>query len=247
MKLRVLCDPPADGAWNMALDEALLASAGQSRLATLRFYQWSEPTLSLGYFQAHGDRGRHAASRRCPIVRRASGGGAILHDRELTYSLALPADHPWARRSEALYRLVHLALVELLAEWGIAARLCPAAERFTPAGSAPFLCFQRRTALDVVAGPLKLCGSAQRRRQGAVLQHGSLLLARSAFAPELPGLEELAGRPFDLQLVRAAWLERLLRRFEAEPQRDAITAAEQSCAATIAREKYGSGAWTLRR
>src|SRR5687767_13677741 len=87
--LRLLIDPPASGAWNMAVDEALLASAAAG-VATLRFYTWSQPTLSLGYFQHAHQRDAHAASRSCPLVRRASGGGAILHDRELTYSLAVP-------------------------------------------------------------------------------------------------------------------------------------------------------------
>ena len=77
----------------MAVDEALLLDAAENGIATLRFYEWSEPTLSLGYFQRYDDRYSHAASRDCAIVRRQTGGGAILHDRELTYSLTLPASH----------------------------------------------------------------------------------------------------------------------------------------------------------
>ena len=77
----------------MGVDEALLMDAVENGVATLRFYQWSEPTLSLGYFQRYADREQHTASRNCAVVRRQTGGGAILHDRELTYSLALPANH----------------------------------------------------------------------------------------------------------------------------------------------------------
>src|SRR6188474_2624923 len=88
--LRLIVDPPASGAWNMAVDEALLETAAISGLATLRFYTWQEPTLSLGYFQSAVDRDHHPDGRDCPLVRRASGGGAIIHDRELTYSIALP-------------------------------------------------------------------------------------------------------------------------------------------------------------
>src|SRR3954464_5256758 len=84
---------PPDGAWNMALDEALLHRAETDGMATLRFYGWREPTLSLGYFQQHADRALHPASENCTLIRRASGGGAILHDRELTYSIALPKSH----------------------------------------------------------------------------------------------------------------------------------------------------------
>src|SRR5689334_21696416 len=88
--LRLIIDPPRQGSMNMAIDDALLESAAEAGVATLRLYQWSEPTLSLGYFQAAAERKTHQPSLTCALVRRASGGGAILHDRELTYSLALP-------------------------------------------------------------------------------------------------------------------------------------------------------------
>src|SRR2546421_118466 len=77
---RFVVDPPADGAWTMAVDEALLEATERDGLATIRFYEWSEPTLSLGYFQAHAERRLHTASAACTLVRRTSGGGAILHD-----------------------------------------------------------------------------------------------------------------------------------------------------------------------
>src|SRR5690242_1143259 len=88
-EIRLILDPPAPGSWNMAVDEALLETAADAGIATLRFYQWNEPTLSLGYFQAAAERNQHSMSSGCPLVRRASGGGAILHDRELTYSIAM--------------------------------------------------------------------------------------------------------------------------------------------------------------
>ena len=95
--VRLIIDPPLRGPWNMAVDEALLADDVETDAATLRFYRWSEPTLSLGYFQSYADRELHAASRGCAVVRRQSGGGAILHDRELTYSLVLPPTNPLAQ------------------------------------------------------------------------------------------------------------------------------------------------------
>ncbi|HEY1784986.1 MAG TPA: lipoate--protein ligase family protein, partial [Pirellulales bacterium] len=84
---RLLVDAPASGAWNMAVDEALVDDAAERGTCWLRFYGWSEPTLSLGYFQGHAERLVHRPSRHCPLVRRASGGGAILHDAEITYCL----------------------------------------------------------------------------------------------------------------------------------------------------------------
>ena len=81
--LRLIIDPPRSGPMNMAIDEVLLESAATDGVATLRLYHWNEPTLSLGYFQAAEERERHQASTNCPLVRRASGGGAILPNRLL--------------------------------------------------------------------------------------------------------------------------------------------------------------------
>ena len=120
--LRILLDPPADGPWNMAVDEALLEAAGNGQ-CTLRFYQWQQPTLSLGYFQSYENRWQHGPSSRCVAVRRASGGGAILHDIEITYSLALAANHPLAVNRLELYRAIHATLIETLTDWGIHATL----------------------------------------------------------------------------------------------------------------------------
>ena len=118
----LLIDPPADGAWNMAVDEVLLKAAAAGRCC-FRFYRWQVPTLSLGYFQAIDDRRRHVASFGCPVVRRSSGGGAIVHDRELTYSVALPGEHPLAMGRMLLYQAVHQTLIEVLAAAGIQAEI----------------------------------------------------------------------------------------------------------------------------
>ena len=200
---RLIVDPPQAGAWNMAVDEALLEDAAERGVASLRFYEWSEPTLSLGYFQPIAEREVHAASREAAVVRRPSGGGALLHDRELTYSLCLPASHPLSRQAPAVYDRMHRALVAVLAARGIRAALWATVMgegEPSPAAAEPFLCFARRTAADVIlldspdgAVTIKIAGSAQRRRHGAILQHGAALLAASPAAPELPGLLEAAG------------------------------------------------------
>src|SRR4051812_39191932 len=121
--LRFICDPPASGPWNMAVDEALLETAAATGLATLRFYQWSEPTLSLGYFQNIDQRAHHAPSADCPVVRRSSGGGAIVHDRELTYSLAVPEILPSHSRASELYEKCHSAFIAALNDFGVTATL----------------------------------------------------------------------------------------------------------------------------
>jgi len=214
---RLIYHPAASGPWNMAVDEALLLSAVEERAATLRFYGWSEPTLSLGYFQQYADRQRHLSSATCAVVRRLSGGGAIVHDRELTYSLALPAGHSLARATEQLYLTVHRTIAEFLNRWLSQEGEQPATrhrvdlkEEGTSRSPAeqPFLCFLRHEKDDGLLRPSsnehaqaregtsKIFGSAQRRRRGAVLLHGSLLLQRSPAAPELAGLSEITGQTF---------------------------------------------------
>src|SRR6266567_4064320 len=93
--IRLLPFADADGPTNMAADEALLESASERGVASLRFYTWSEPTLSLGYFQPSA---RPLAVRSLPWLRRSSGGAAIVHHHELTYALALPAGKDWHSR-----------------------------------------------------------------------------------------------------------------------------------------------------
>ncbi|HUY32596.1 MAG TPA: biotin/lipoate A/B protein ligase family protein [Pirellulales bacterium] len=245
LSCRLLIDAPAPGIWNMAVDEALLEHAASGGW-TLRFYAWNEPTLSLGYFQAHSDRLTHAASRGLPLVRRASGGGAIVHDHELTYSLSGPAPSASSSATQGRLCAVHAAWVEVLTGLGVEAHLCQAA-RSTPHAVDPFLCFQRRGAGDVLAGGIKLAGSAQRRRRGAVLQHGSVLLARSDAAPELPGLASLIGACPSMR----EWIERaigaLSRSLRFQFDRGQITLPELARATTLAANPYGLTAWNERR
>jgi lipoate-protein ligase A len=228
-------DPAADatGAWNMAADEWLLARAVEVGEAALRFYLWGQPTVSLGHFQDAAEIPTELSA--LPAVRRLSGGGAIIHDRELTYSLALPVSHPLCNNPRQIYELAHTAIREALARLGavIAVRGLTNADL-----AGRYLCFGRGDSFDLVVatatqppyrelpGPWKIVGSAQRRRKGAVLQHGSILLAASAHAPEFPGLRELLGvdiaagelalelmGPFHARLEEEAGLPVVVERF----------------------------------
>ena len=194
------------GPVNMALDEALLDRvAGRPEEAYVRTYGWSDPTLSLGYFQPLGQALAEARWRGVPIVRRASGGGAIWHHRELTYAVVLPAHHRLARPSTALYQKVHAAILDVLRGEGLdphrRADWEPAREcRARTSSPSPFLCFTDRDPEDIVADGFKVVGSAQRRRAGAILQHGSILLRRSERTPELRGICDLAEASEDPRL-----------------------------------------------
>lgn len=241
MIARVLPYAEADGPGNMAIDEALLETA-EAGTAVLRTYGWTEPTLSLGYFQNLDAARADPRWRAVPTVRRPTGGGALWHDREVTYALVIPRDHPLARRHVDLYEAVHEAIAADLRSLGANARR----RGHGGEGDRPFLCFRDADPSDVVIDGVKVVGSAQRRRAGAVLQHGSLLLAASPTAPELPGLAEVAGR----EIARLDWVERLGRLLAAAcgltPQPDVATLTEQRRAAEL-RADYADPAWTGRR
>ncbi len=250
--MQFILDDPAAGDWNMAVDQALLEAAAAGQQLYLRCYQWRPATLSLGYFQRRADRAGHPSSRNCPLVRRPSGGGAILHDRELTYALAAPARHPLAQRAASLYRATHEELIAALAEFGVSAALFANAQRPSSAGEAariaePFLCFQRRSAADVLVGSHKIAGSAQRRRAGAVLQHGSILLAQSPAAPELPGVQEAAGKWIAPAELAERFSRRLAARLGADLAGYALPEDLADRVETLREDKYASETWTARR
>jgi len=177
--LRVLVDGALPGAVNMAADEAILEAVNTGAApATLRFYRWEEPTISLGYFQRHEELNEQDEAVRClPVVRRQTGGGAILHDDELTYSLVVGLDGRDGESIESLYQVVHDAYVGALGALGVAAAY-RGGRQGGNAQRGPFFCFARKHRLDLVVGQDKLLGSAQRRMKHAALQHGSLILGR---------------------------------------------------------------------
>lgn len=251
---RVYPHEDADGPRNMGRDQAMLEHvAREPSAAALRTYGWSEPTLSLGYFQSIRDVEADPRWRGAPVVRRPTGGGALWHDREITYALALPPGHRLARPNTALYRAVHGAIVALLAGLGVAARRKGDLDeevqaKPNPSATArPFLCFVDRDAEDLVMGTAKVVGSAQRRRDGVVLQHGSVLLRVSPRTPELPGLADLAPLTAEPAAWAAALAPRTARALGLEPVAVEWDASLLQRADELARTVYGDLAWTRRR
>src|SRR4051794_39442135 len=145
----------------MALDEALLEHvAERGDLAYLRAYGWSEATLSLGYFQRITEVEAEPRWQSAPRVRRATGGGAIWHDHELTYTLVLPANHPRARPHTALYQAVHAAIAGILRQQGVDAHRRGRGSARDGDGSScrPFLCFTDGDPEDIVTDGFKVVG-----------------------------------------------------------------------------------------
>lgn len=242
---RLIDHPAGQGSWNMAVDEALLQAASESAETTLRLYRWSPATLSLGYFQSTQQRGAHAASFNCAMVRRTTGGGAILHDRELTYSLSLPFRDPKSAARLELYQLAHQALIAALGEWNIRATLF-SGEESAPRKSA-FLCFERRSPGDILLEGFKIGGSAQRREHAAILQHGSLLLARSEYAPELPGVRELSGVEIGDQELSVAFVRHWQRLADWSFRPARLSEREQFASLEIQQKQFERHDWNHRR
>ncbi len=250
----LLHTPPLPGADNMALDEALLERARETGDAFCRVYTWVRPTLSLGRNQVAAGRYDLARARELgvDVVRRPTGGRAVLHHRELTYAVAMPAEGSLRESYERINRLLTGALALL----GAAA--APAAvEGRSPAPSlAP--CFELPTRDELVVEGRKLVGSAQWRDEGALVQHGSILvdddqgLVRELTLAPLPPvpppatLRTVLGRaPSGEELVEA--LLRVVRATEDPGARrwDGDDALRASVARL--RERYLDGAWTWRR
>jgi lipoate-protein ligase A len=188
-----------DGATLMAGDEVILEGA-VGGTASLRFYTWAAPTLTLGYFQPASERRPNL-----PWIRRASGGAALIHHHELTYGLALPAGFPWQRRGESWICRMHSIIARALGRLGVPLHpvQCQSERKL-----GPVLCFLHHTPGDLLLADHKIVGSAQRKSRGALMQHGGILLAQSPLAPELPGIQELTGRVLDpTSLVEAIHIE----------------------------------------
>jgi lipoate-protein ligase A len=238
---RLLPTAAASGAMNMALDEALLRSAVEGKVASLRFYTWSEPTLSLGYFQLHADRRADPLLANVAWVRRPTGGDAILHHHELTYTLAIPAGPPWHTAESWLCRFHH-AIAAALRQFGVEAQtvVCGEEQRL-----GPYLCFQHQTPADLRIAGHKVVGSAQRRPHGATMQHGSILLRRSPHAPALPGIEDLTG----IQIGEAETEAQRGRRLTAYPNTVARAALRspptRSLEGSIVAELVKESGWTF--
>jgi lipoate-protein ligase A len=300
--IRLLPFAAASGAGNMARDEALLLSAADRGVASLRFYTWTEPTVSLGYFQPAAERLPELA-----YVRRATGGAAIVHDppTEITYSLALPPGPHWQPPGESWICRMHYFVRDVLrAKWGVTAKavVCGEEQKL-----GPVLCFLHHTPGDLVvearvrfseqskrffysprrgevadssgartageghcgvspphprsAAPSlpspqrgegentlhKIAGSAQRKWKGALLQHGSILLARSPFAPQLPGVTDLTGVSIDRHHLAAAVVEHFTTQTGWAIEPGDWTADELAHADRTTADKYAAADWNEKR
>ncbi len=156
---RLIMDGARSGDWNMSIDYALLKSVSRGEPPALRLYRWKMPSVTIGYFQMIRDEvfiencGRDGV----PVIRRITGGGAVYHDAEITYSVSIPLEYPEiAGTIIESYEKICRPIIASMKELGINAR-------FSPIN-------------DILADGQKISGNAQTRREGVLLQHGTILL-----------------------------------------------------------------------
>ena len=171
---RLLLAAPRSGAENMARDSALQARAARTGETVFSIYSWTRPTLSLGRHQPAMGLYDSEKLRRAnvDVVRRPTGGRAILHDHEVTYSVTAPVNDAVPLRET--YSRINRILLDGLSRLGVDAELAPTADRAPVPGMRP--CFDAPGEGELVARGQKLVGSAQWRNEGALLQHGSILV-----------------------------------------------------------------------
>ncbi len=278
--IRILSTPGCSAAYNMAVDEVLLNACRQdacrqdacrrdTATMVLRIYSWRPSAVSIGYGQ---EAEKEIDPDRCgrygiDLVRRITGGRAVLHDQELAYSLVAPESHPaLGGRSGVMLRVVSEALVETLKHFDLPAEL--AMEGRCGSGGNDDVCFTATGRYEITAGGRKLAGSAQRRSRGVMLQHGSLLLGPGHRRLSLlmpahePERRETIARLLNHRTVSVAelisdpptfeeWTDRLsrsmLERLNVEGRTDVLDAEERRAAESMVRTRYGNAHWTFRR
>jgi len=265
---RLLITGTATGAANMAIDQAIMEAVAEGRAApTLRFYAWEPPCLSLGYTQPLADVDLEQLSARgWDVVRRMTGGRAILHTDEMTYSMIASPEHPLMHGYvlDSYLRISH-GLVAGLRRLGIDAQEAPGTNRAGPDVSAA--CFEVPSAYEIIAGDRKILGSAQARRSTSVLQHGSLPLAgdltrvvdclrfedeaerhalRASLAGHAATVEELLGQAVTVEQAVEAMIAGMAEALAIDFIPGELTGQERTWAGELMRDKYAHDSWTLR-
>ncbi|MEL6306523.1 MAG: biotin/lipoate A/B protein ligase family protein [Chloroflexota bacterium] len=265
---RLIYDTPMMGSYNMAIDDAIMgAVASGNSLPTLRLYAWQPLCLSLGYGQRVRDVDMPALKTQgWGLVRRPTGGKAILHGDELTYSVAIPKDHPLAEGDVVeSYRRISEALMIALTHLG----LTPASEKQAKgnSGLGP-VCFEVPSHYEITSNGKKLIGSAQVRRRDGILQHGTLPLhgdltricdvlayeneyarqqAKTVLLERATTLESVLDELVSWQTAADAIVCGFEEAFDIDFTEEKLSENESVSAQTLLTERYANAAWTHKR
>jgi lipoate-protein ligase A len=260
---RILDSGAASGSYNLALDEALFRLVRQGKSPpTVRFYGWSAPAVSVGYFQRWERQIDPEACRRqgIAIYRRITGGRAVLHRDEITYSVACTGGSALLGADlQTSYRTMACALAEGLRLLGVEAELAPPSSGKDARRAAGHpSCFAASSGHEIRAESRKLAGSAQKREGDDFLQHGSILVSRhdeefhsllrsspenSAVDYGMTSLEDLLGRRPEYPELASALAEGFRRVLGSSPEERAPTGEERNLAEELEKSRYLSPAW----
>lgn len=279
VKWRFISSGAMDPAWNMAIDEAIMNAVSEGEAPpTLRFYGWQPATLSIGYFQKAEDEVDLAKIEQQGIgfVRRPTGGRAVLHDQELTYSMILPESYPDMPKSVTeSYRVLSNGLLYGFRKLGLQADMVTLADeaekaKYASAGSAA--CFDSPSWYELVVEGRKVAGSAQVRQRGVILQHGSILLdmdvdqlfdllyypnerlrerLKQSFRQKAVAINDikrsLGQPPATLAETEDAFAQGIPEGLGITLEPGELTEREQAEAERLVAEKYGNREWNLKR
>lgn len=261
--------------YNMALDEALLEWHSKGLIPpTIRFYGWNPATLSLGYFQRVKEEINldKVKEYQLGLVRRMTGGRAVLHDKELTYSVIVSEEHPLMPKtvSEA-YRVISQGLLEGFKELGLDAYFAipqTEEERAKLKNPRSAICFDAPSWYELVVEGKKIAGSAQTRQRGVILQHGSILIdldedklfdlflyqndrikerLQKSFTNKAVTINSIAKDKVDIEIARNAFKRGFEKGLNIELEPYKLSEAENKYVEELARERYENQAWTFIR
>jgi len=257
---RFLDSGEGNGFWNMAIDEAIFAFTGKKNsLPTLRFYQWKPAAVSIGYSQDINEELNLEECRRLKIdvVRRWTGGGAIFHQDELTYSFTSKTDaFKGFNNFITSYYRVCAGIIKGLSRLGIQAGFRERGDSFLNKG---IPCFMANSKHDLIADRKKLVGNAQRRTKEVFLQQGSLPIAydfglinklfpqSDGFGDVASSISEILDRRIPLKEIRQKLLSGFVDNFSVSFKEDSLSSEELTMAQKLFKEKYSSPEWTFNK
>ncbi|SDW30901.1 lipoate-protein ligase A [Marininema mesophilum] len=264
-----------NSAENMAIDEAILIAHSEGKTPpTIRFYGWNPATLSIGYFQkVDKEVDRDVIKEKgVGFVRRLTGGRAVLHDQELTYSVTLSEEYPGMPTSVTeSYRVISQGLLEGFRNLGLEGEMVPLdtkeeQAKYKSLGSAA--CFDSPSNYELVVEGRKIAGSAQTRQRGAILQHGSILLdmdvdllfdilrfpsakvkekLKRIFVTKAVAINDLRDQPVSMAEAIDAFQQGFAKGLDVELVPGKLTAYEEELARELAQSRYGCNEWNLKK
>jgi len=268
MNWRLIITPPARGAWNMAVDESILEHIGRNEsIPTLRLYAWTPACLSLGHAQPFADVDMPRLKQHgWEVVRRLTGGRAILHTDELTYSVIAPSNEPQVDGSvlESYNRLAQALLLAVKSlEIPVEIKEGKASENATPNP----ICFEVPSTYEITVNGKKLIGSAQARKKEGVLQHGSLpltgdltricqalkfenesarIIAGQRLLERATTIESALGKGVSLEKAEQAFIHAFEAQLRLSFEQGELSVSELKRADELVKEKYDHPSWNER-